>query len=215
MGQVISPVASNYSDGTTQLQALAGKQGEALCADLHGQYYTAAARGKVFKFNRTAVTVPAIAVSLISVFSLHNPPSSGVMAEVISTEIGQCLAAVVPNVIAWYTTTAALTVLGTFTTAAVAGTNMFSARVGDTASPACVPYSAYTHSGTPVRLEMLASFGATTDAVVVPSIVRNHNGTLLLPPGFIISLAASTTVNTTSGLDLGVTWAEWTFSASA
>lgn len=214
-GQVLSPVSANYSDGVTQTNAVIGKQGEALAADIHGQFYNAAVRGKVFKFNRTAVTVPVVASGLVSVFTLHNPPGSGVLAEIITTEVGQVLATTVVDTLAWYASSVSLTALGTFTTAAVIGTTVLGGRVGDTPSPGVVPYTAYTHSGTPVRQEMVLSFGAVTDAVVFPAVVKNHNGVTILPPGVAMSLAMSTAAGTATGLDLGVTWAEWPYSVAA
>lgn len=214
MGQVISPVAANYGDGTTTAQAAIGKQGEALSADIHGQYYNPAVRGKVFKGNKTAITVPVIAATLASLFSLYNPPSSGVIAEVIHTEVGQVLATTVVDTLGWYTSTLAATALGTVGTALVSGTGLFSARVGDAAAPQC-QLGNFTHSGTPVRVEIVTSFGATTDAVVMQGIQKVHNGTLLLPPGYVISLAMSTAAGTASGLDVGMTWAEWPYTAAA
>lgn len=211
---VASPVAANYADGTTPASPLAGKQGEALAADIHGKYFAAAVRGKVFKFNRTAVTVPVIAATLGSVFSLYNPPGSGVVAEVIHTEVGQVLSTTVVDTLAWYFSNATLTALATFTTLAVANSTLFSGRAGDTPSNGVLAYSAVTHSGTPVRADMVASFGATSDAVVMPAIQKIHEGTLLLPPGIVMSLAMSTAAGTGSGLDLGVCWAEWPYSAA-
>lgn len=212
MGQVISPVATNLGDGITQTQALIGKQGEALAADIHGQYYNAAVRGKVFKATSAAITLPVVAATLASLFSLYNPPGTGVMAEVISTEFGHSTATDVVDIIGWYTSTLALTALGTVGTSFVAGTNLFSGRVGDTAAPAVIS-GAFTHSGTPVRVEMVCTIGAVTDSIILPAVVKNHNGTLILPPGYVISLAASTAAF--AAVAVGATWAEWPYSAAA
>lgn len=214
MGQVISGAASNLSDGVTQAQSLIGKQGEALAADLHGQFYNMAVRGKVGKFNRTGITVPVVANNLVSVFGLHNPAGSGVIAEIIQTEVAQVAATTVVDALGWYFSTAALSLLATFTTPSVANTNFFSGRVGDAPGLGCVPYNAVTHSGTPVRVDVVFSFGAVTDAVVFGGVAKNHNGTLLLPPGILMSLAMSTAAGTATGLDLGVAWAEFPYSAA-
>lgn len=213
-GLVASPVAANYGDGIVQQNSALGKQGEQLSADIHGQYYAAAVRGKVFKANKTAITIPVIAATLASLFSLYNPPGSGVIAEVIHTEVGQVLATTVVDTLGWYSTTVALTALGTVGTQLVAGTGLFSARTGDTPSPQC-SVGSFTHSGTPVRTELVASFGAVTDAVVFQAIQKAHNGTTLVTPGTVISLAMSTAAGTASGLDVGVTWAEWPYAAAA
>lgn len=211
MALVISPVSANYADGSQPAQAAAGKQGEALSADIHGQYYNANVRGKVFKAVSAAITLPVVAATLASLFSLYNPPGSGVMAEVVHTEFGHSTATDVVDIVGWYTSTLALTALGTLGTAFIAGTNLFSGRIGDTAAPACIA-GAFTHSGTPVRVEMVCTIGAVTDSVILPAIVKVHNGTLILPPGYVISLAASTAAFAATAA--GVTWAEWPYAAA-
>lgn len=212
MGQVLSPMAANYADGITQAQGLIGKQGEALAADIHGQHYNANVRGKVFKATSASITMPVVAATLASLFSLYNPPGSGVIADVIHTEFGHSTATDVVDIVGWYSSTLALTALGTLGTAFVAGTNLFSGRVGDVAAPACIA-GAFTHSGTPVRVEMVCTIGAVTDSIILPAIVKAHNGTLLLPPGYVISLATSTAAF--AAVAAGVTWAEWPYSAAA
>lgn len=210
---VYNPNTSNVSDGSVPANDLVGKQGEKIVADLHGKWYNAANRKNVFKFSAAAaVTVPVGSASnLVSVFTLYNPASSGVMGEIITTELGHSNATTVVNVIAWYFSPAALSALGTFTTPGVANTNYFSARVGENPAGQIVPYSAYTHSGTPVRVDMVATFGAVTDATVWNAAVKTHDGALLLPPGVAISLGTSTATET--NCHVGVTWAEWPFSS--
>lgn len=207
-GVVLNPVAANLGDGTQQLNNVYGKQGEQLKADLHGKWYNANARKSVFSFTVANVTVPTIASGLVSVFTLYNPPSSGVSAEIITTEMGLETATEVVNTMGWYFSTAALTALGTFTTPAVALTNYFSGRVGDTPNGGVKPYTAYTHSGTPVRIDMAATITATAvTAVVYP--VKAHDGGLILPPGIAMSFATST--GAYAGVDITVRWAEWPF----
>lgn len=214
MGQVLSPASANFGDGVTQSQALIGKQGEALAADIHGQFYNAAVRGKVGKYHGASVTMATVASGLVAISgSLHNPAGSGVIAEIIQTEIGSTTATTVVNTIGWYFSTAALSLLATFTTPAVAGTNLFSARTGETPGLSCVAYSAATHSGTPVRCDQVITFGAVTNGGTTPALVKNHNGTLLVPPGILMSLATSTAASTTTSA--GFVWAEWPYSAAA
>lgn len=212
-GLVINPTGVLLGDGTSQANNAFGKQGEQIGADLHGPAYEAACRGKVFKFNRTAVTVPVVAATLVSVFGLYNPATSGVIAEVITTEVGQVLATTVVDTLAWYVSFGSNASGATFTTPAVANTSYFSARIGEVPGGQVVPYNAVTHVGTPVRVELIAAFGATTDAVVMPSVAREHKGGFLIMPGTLASLAMSTAAGTASGLDLGVTWAEFPYHA--
>lgn len=202
-----SPVAASNADGSYPV-ALAGKQGELIASELHGKFYTTAYRGNLYWANRTAVTIPQIASAVVSVFTLYNPPGSGVVAEIVDTEIGQVLATTVVDAVGWYFSTAALTALGTFTTPGVAGTNYGSARLGDAPGNKVQFFSAYTHSGTPVRADIIGSFGAVTNAnSTLPAKV--YDGRLILPPGIAMSVCMSTAAGTTSGLDVSARWAEF------
>ena len=204
LAQTNNPVSSN------PVPPSLGRQGELWCAEIRGKYATAAINRGLFKFNVTAVTVPVVASGLVSVFSLWNPPSSGVIAELVETTVGQVLATTVVDVCAWYASFGNLALAGTFTTKSVALTNHFSARIGDSPNPNITPYTAYTHSGTPVRVDIIGSFGATTDAgLSLPS--KQHDGKLLVPPGTVVSVAMSTAAGTSSGLDLQCDWMEWPF----
>ncbi len=209
-GVVANPVSAKLGDGIQQANNLYGVQGEQLKADLHGRWWNAGVRKSVYTFNVTAVTVPMVASALVSVFTLYNPPGSGVLAEIVRTDIGTVVVPTVVNTMGWYFSTATLTAAGTFTTKAVALSTYFSGRVGDTPSGGVVPYTAYTHSGTPVRCDLVATLAGTTSPALL-QLFKNHEGTLILPPGIAMSFATSTAAQTASAIDLGVTWAEWPF----
>ena len=194
-------------DGTYPV-ALGGKQGDLIASELHGKFYTTAYRGNLYWANVTGVTIPLKAAALVSVFTLYNPPNSGVVAEIVDTEIGQVLATTVVDAVGWYFSTALLTALGTFTTPGVAGTNFGSCRLGDTPANKVQFFSAYTHSGTPVRADIIGTFGAVTDPVAVV-MSKVYDGRLILPPGIAMSVAMSTAAGTASGLDIGARWAEY------
>lgn len=200
---VRNAVATFWGAGSEiQLEALT--HGQLGVASVHGDWFEANFRGKVFSFNVTAVQLPVVAATMISVFTLYNPPGSGVIGELIRTTIGQVLVTSVVNAIGWYSSTAAATALGTLTTIGVAR----SSRVQDPASNAIKPYSAFTHSGTPTREDIIGSFGGITDpGLSLPDKV--YNGQLLLPEGIAMSVAASTASSFTAGLDVQATWAEW------
>lgn len=208
---VYNPNTSNLSDSSVPANDLAGKQGEKITADLHGKWYNANIRKNVFKANVSAVTVTAVANNLVSVFGLYNPPGSGVIGEIITTEVGHVVAASVVNVLGWYFSTSTQSAASTFSTIGVAGTNLFSARVGETPANSIRFYSAITHSGTPVLVDLVASWNQVTNPTEVCCDLKKHEGALLLPPGILMSLAMSTTVGVTSGTALGVTWAEWPY----
>lgn len=208
-GNVYSPVGVKQPD-SAQIPPMLGVQGEALNSDIHGKHFTTAYRKNLFSFNVTAVTVPVIASGLVSVFSLWNPPNSGVVGELVDTEVGQVLATTVVDTMGWYFSNGSKALAGTFTTPSVANTNHFAGRVGDVPNNQILPYTAYTHSGTPVRFDMVTMFGAVTDASMsAPS--KFYDGRVLIPPGTVISIAMTTAAGTTSGLDLSARWAEWPF----
>ena len=143
--------------------------------DIHGKWFEANYRGKLFSANVTAVTIPVIASGLVSVFTLYNPPGSGVVGEIVATQIGQVIAATVVDTVAWYSSTPAATAAGTFTTKG----SPRSCQVQGAPANAIQFYSAYTHSLTPTREDIIMAFGATTDA---PGILyeKLHEGRLLL-----------------------------------
>lgn len=182
-----------------------GAHGQVQTADIHGKWFEANYRGKLFTANVTGVTVPVIASGLVSVFTLWNPPNSGVVGEIVSTQIGQVLATTVVDTIAWYSSNPSLTALGTFTTLGVPR----SRQVQGAAANAIKFYSAYTHSGTPLREDIITAFGAVTDAsFAFPE--KLHDGRLILPAGVAMSVAMSTAAGFTAGLDIQADWAEWT-----
>jgi hypothetical protein len=202
-GIVRNPAAATMAI-STEAQLPLTEHGAVQTADVHGKWFEANYRGKLFTANVTAVTIPVIASGLVSVFTLWNPPSSGVVGEIVSTQIGQVIAATVVDVVAWYSSTPAATAAGTFTTL---GTTR-SCQVQGAPANAIKFYSAYTHSLTPSREDIIASFGATTNTTA-SAIEKLHDGRLLLPAGVAMSVAMSTAAGTTSGLDIQATWAEW------
>ena len=187
-----------------------GYQGEALNSDIHGKHWTAGYNKNLFNFNVTGVQIPVVASGLVSVFTLFNPPSSGVMGELVDTEMGQVLATTVVDTVGWYFSSGNLALAGTFTTKGIANTNYFSARTGDVPNGQIVPYSAYTHSGTPVRCDIIGAFGAVTDAsFALPQ--KFYDGRILIPPGVALSVAMSTAASGAANLDLSCRWTEWPF----
>lgn len=209
-GFVLNPVTSNVPISGTPIPPAMGRQSERLASQARGKYGTAALNKGVYTFNVTAQTIPVIASGLVSVFSLWNPPSSGILAEMVDTELGQVLAATVVDTVGWYFSSGNLALAGTFTTKAVALTTYFSGRVGDTPNGLVVPYTAYTHSGTPVRADIIGAFGATTDVSgILPAKV--YDGRLWIPPGTVMSVAMTTAAGTASGLDVSARWIEWPF----
>lgn len=208
---VAAPNSLNINPGTTDQPFIQGRQGEQLVSEIKGKWATQNLNRVLFSALVTAVTVPVVASGLVSVFTLWNPPNSGVIGEIVEASIGQVLATTVVDTIGWYASPANLTALGTFTTKGTPLTNIFSGRVMDTPQNGIQFYSAFTHSGTPVRVDIIGSFGAVTDAPGIAHSEKIYDGRLLLPPGIAMSIAMSTAAGTASGLDLQAVWVEHPF----
>jgi hypothetical protein len=210
-GLVLNPVNAKLGDGTQQPNNVYGVQGEQLDADIHGTYWNAAVRKNVYRFMQDSVVLPTVAATAASKFALYNPTGSGVIAEILFTDIGQDVATEVVNIYGWYaswgaTAQANLTVL----TAGVALTDVVSARVGDTPAPQVIAYKAITYTVIPVLVDIVEAMGATT-ITQMAVLSKAHNGTLLLPPGGLISLLCSTTAEGAGANSAAVTWAEWPY----
>lgn len=181
----------------------AGDNGELVMVD---RYQELALRGKVFSFSRAAVTIPANAATLVSVFGIYNPPSSGVFLDVISAEAHAVLATTVVNALGIYYSTPALSALATFTTQLQSAVE--NARLGgDGPASNARAYSAVTHSGTPALAAIVGGWGAVTDGGATP-VRRDFKGSLLIPPGVLVSLAMTTAASTGSGITAEMRWAE-------
>jgi hypothetical protein len=83
-----APPATSLADNSTP-DALAGKSGEAIIAELHGKYYTQTYRGNVF-VGSTAIGGVALTTSVTTaqVFMVWNPLGSGKNIVPINTTIG-------------------------------------------------------------------------------------------------------------------------------
>ena len=189
------------SDGSEAISRL-GRQGELITSFLKGQFAEKAQRGEVFSASAAAVTIPANAVNLVSVFSIFNPLGSGRILEILDTVIMNVLVDTVVNLYSWYYSGPALAGLHTFTTL---GT-IQNRRLGDGVASAGKFYSALTHSGTPILAAPIGGTGAVTSTG--GSISRAFNGSLMVPPGVVISLAASTAAGTAAGNTPVASWTE-------
>lgn len=206
-GQVVNPI-QNIADTSAPQVPNMGRSSEYLGSTLHGDMFYANLRKSVFRFAVSAVTVPVVANNMVSVFSLWNPPNSNTIAELINVSIDQVLATTVVDLFGWYASFSSQAAASTFTTRGVALTNYFSGRLGEVPGGQIVPFSALTHSGTPVLQDRIGSHGATTNTA---GITKNYRGEVLIMPGTAISVAASTAAGTASGLAVAAVWAEWPF----
>lgn len=171
------------------------------------RYQELAARGLVFGASRAAVTLPVNAATLVSVFGLYNPAGSGKMVEVIDVDAHYVVATTVVNALGVYYSQGTNASGATFTTQSQS--SVISARVGEGITSVCSFYSAVTHVGTPVLAPggIVGGWGAVTDGGST-MVRKEFNGSLLFPPGSLISLAMTTAAATASGVTLGMRWAE-------
>ncbi len=207
-GRVINPNTVNQADGAESAAAL-GKQGQLLAALLGGVHYETNMRGGLFRANVTAVTIPVVAATLVSVFGLDNPRNSGVNMELVSIDITSVLATLVVNTYGLYFSADKNADTATFTTK---GTVQNGAVDGGPARNKGQFYSAVTHVGTPVRCAIIGGHHATTSGQA-GEFSKKFDGSLIIPPGTLVSVAASTAASTISGLDLEAVWAERPFAA--
>jgi len=201
-GNVLNPYTIRQADNSLAAIGLAPDE-STLISWAHGSGFQAAARGALFTFNVTAVTVPVVASGLVSVFSLYNPVNSNRWLELVDFDASIVLATTVVDTIGLYFSNGALTGKGTFTTAGTPLPGQVGASIGGQG----VPYSAFTHSGTPVRHRILGGWGATTDPTS-SMIHYEFQGRTIVPPGVAVSVAMTTAASTASGVDLGMSWIE-------
>lgn len=178
-------------------------EGAQLADNLSGRYAERTYRGKVFFASVAAVTLPVNANNLVSVFGFYNPPASGVLMELIDVEAHSVLATTVVDALGVYSSTAALSAAATFTTPGTAR----SRRLQDAAGNQVRFYTAVTHSGTPTLEALVGGWGAVTDPTSNAT-RKEFNGSLIVPQGILFSMAMTTAASTSSGITIGLTWAE-------
>ncbi len=203
VGNVADPTQTAQPDGNTPA-FIQGRHGELLASEIHGQFYTANYRGRAFQASTTIVTFPVVTATVASVFTLYNPPGSGVNAEMLYTTMTMQLATGIVNTIGWYFSPTPIAQAGTFTTKGTVN----SAKLGAPTNNNVLFYTAYTHSGTPVLGDVIGGFGATTNTTpTFPA--KIHNGTLILPQGTAMSVLMSTAAGATTGWGAECKWIEW------
>lgn len=208
-----NPFAVSLPVASTPTLHSIGRGGEVLASQVHGKWYYGAYYSRVYNFNATALTLPVIATNLVSVFAIYNVPGSSVNAEFIDFDLGVVLLTSVVNTIGLYWQGPTLANLATLSTKAVFGTNWFGGNLGGTTPGQVQPYTALTHStannattGIP-RIDILSNFSAVTIGNDAP-VHKEFDGKILLQPGCVVSVAASTAASGAANTDLSVRWQE-------
>ena len=201
LGLVQNPATMSLPDGSTPVFNN-GRQSESLIADIHGRNYCAAYRGNLFNaVLATIATIPVVAGTVASKFSLYNPVGSGIIAELIDFDWAAVNATTVVNAWGLYYSAG----LNAVPTSLTPGTPI-PGRIGDTNAGKVIFYTAATHSDTPVRVAILMNMGAVTD-VGFTSQHYEFNGKILMPPGSMVSVCTSTGAAANSAV--AMSWAEW------
>ncbi len=200
------PIPST-STTSGNLPALQGPAGELVATELRGKYAFANYKNRLFSATVTGATVPVITTAVASVFSLYNPPGSGVYAEMVETTLANVIATTVVNAYGWYFNTAASTAGGTFTTKGTVQSNVVGGVAGQVQF-----FTSYTTQAaiTPTLIDIIGGHGGITNATAQP-IQKLYDGKLILPPGIAMIIAASTAASTGSGMNIQATWAEFPF----
>lgn len=204
----------NVGDGVI-IKGRGFKEGGQSVGHIHGKYYEAALRGRLFTASTViaGVVIPVAAATLNSKFTLWNPSGSGVNVEVVAFTTGLDTATQVVN--GWgmavqrnltgtsgiptSTTAAAALPLGV---TGVAKANLYTqATLTNVAIPGVTVATAV-----PIPLYPMFSSGATTAAGIYPC-THEFDGKLILGPdslGAVVTTVAAAAQNFCS-----IIWAEW------
>jgi len=199
--------ASNIAGLTLpNLPITQGKFGEVLDAKAHGDYYTGAYYGKTF-IGSTAVagtTIPVLAASLVSTFTLYNPLGSGVNLEVLWYDLGVLSAtAVVGSIALAYQSGLAVAPL------VPVSLTPTPALIGGAFAPLGKLYSSCTLAGTPTVLQSLGFAFGTTTAAAGPTFAHYEiNGRILIAPGSLL-VTTSQSAAQSAAMIQSLGWAEW------
>jgi hypothetical protein len=200
---IVNPPSSTSNPDASQPVALMGKAAELIVAELHGKWYTAAYRGRVFHgATNIAGTTITTQSTTTSSFMLYNPLGTGVNAELISTDIGMIgsttviatiLQAVGQPIITNVTTTVTVLISANPFNGA-AGTNRAQLTTLATLSAAMTFF--------------YPLFNITTTAdIAVGNLHYDWDGRLILAPGSATNLGSNITQS--AAFVCSYDWAEW------
>lgn len=221
----IMPGPQTASDGT-QIQPRAGRSGELIVSELHGRFYEQTYRGNVYSGGITALTsmtgAPAFTISTLTasctpIAGLWNPATSGVNAVILQATLGVII------------TSATNTGCGPFVWATSSGNAAIS-----TGNPPFNRKSFLAPGSSPLKdMSNVLLTGLTSNLVVrwcsalgggssnnfsdvdtavgfstiYPGSVENIDGAIVVPPGGVLALLATTTPSAHSVVS-GLLWEE-------
>lgn len=202
---IVNPPGTSAADGTQPIQ-LFGKSAEAVVTELHGKWYTAAYRGKLF-IGTTLIAGVTIAVNTTTAptFTLFNPVGSGVNLELVSLDIGWPAAAA--SVVA--------TILGSVSAQTPTSTTQGGVVLSNPLNASGISaggvglgqgklFTAATITATTTHIPLIQA--STVTDTMNPAHV-DFDGRILLAPGTLMALT-STPVQTAVAMP-ALAWAEW------
>lgn len=204
----------NVADGII-VKARGSKEGAQVATELHGKYYEAAMRGRLFTASTViaGVVIPVAAATLNSKFTIWNPAGSGVNVELISFTTGLDTATQVVN--GWgmlvqrnLTATSGIPTSGTAAATGllgISGTAKAAAYTQLTLTNVAIP-GVTAATAVPIPLYPMFSSGATTAAGIFEC-THNFDGRLILGQDSLG--AVCTTVAAAAQNFCSVIWAEW------
>ena len=203
-GQVLNPFTVKQADNPGGLvQATYGQMGEQLSSEIRGKYGTAAKRGVLFWANAAAITVPVVGGTVVSLFNLYNPLSSTFDLELVDSTFASVVATTVVDAIGLYVATPAQWAALTASTQGTVKSGMVGGPSG-----AGQFFSSATYATAPTLLKVLyGTAGAVTNGSL-NSITYIFDGKVIVPPGYGISLLATTAADDTSGITMDLSWIE-------
>ncbi len=197
-GQVGAPSNTSAADGSNQ-PILQGKAAEGIVAELHGKFYTAAYRNRLFFGSAliAGVTIP-VNTTTAPTFTLFNPLGSGVNLELASLDIGWPAGA----------TTVVGTILGSVSTqtptSTTAGGTTIAVPIGAGGVAQAKLFTAATISAITTHIPLITL--STVTETMNPAHV-DFDGRIVIAPGGLITLT-STPVQTGVAIP-SFCWAEW------
>jgi hypothetical protein len=210
--QVQAPSPISFSDGDVQIP-IAGKQCEAIVAELHGKYYTQTYRGNLFHGSTAAagVLLPAVTGTAVT-FGLWNPIGSGRNAVLVKSTIGyiSTTGAAGNIVYSFQSGVGATAATGAPITAATLGTAQSGFLGGGTKSamnfiPATATLAAANTLLRPMGISQLVTT-ATTTSNIFSQAVDDLDGSIVVPPGTIFSIQGN--IALLSVFNIGLVWYE-------
>lgn len=196
-------------------KARGNKEGATVATELHGKYYEAAMRGRVFHAAtvKAGSIIPVAAATLASVFTLRNPASSNKNIELISFTWGSSAATVVVN-------TTGLMIQRNLTAGEGVPTSLTAGAIdalglGGTTAANFYTVATLTNAAVPgvqapatprIPFYCMMSNGATTDTTK-GDVTHYFDGKIILGPDSLcapcMSIANSVVTN------CSLVWAEW------